>query len=300
MKRRIRNRNRRRRLAALALAPVALIATTTSLTLAAAQTGGAATLETSRGAVPHGERLTLRGSGAGVGPVAIEFQRAGGDRWSSVRAVDPDAAGEWRTRVRPRYSGSYRAIPTSRAATQAVEVRVRSQVRLGSRKYAVVGRKLRLSGRARPAAERAVTVRIAGEKLRTRANRKGRFSVKWRADKTGRFRPRAKAGGTELAAAGKDRGRRVTVYRPASASWYGPGLYGNRMACGGTLTPGTVGVAHKSLPCGTRVHLRHGKRTVTAPVVDRGPYAGDREYDLTAATKNKLGFGSTGTVLASK
>jgi rare lipoprotein A len=95
-------------------------------------------------------------------------------------------------------------------------------------------------------------------------------------------------------------GRRVTVYRAASASWYGPGLYGNRMACGGTLTPGTLGVAHKSLPCGTKVHLRHGKRTVTAPVVDRGPYVGDREYDLTARTKEKLGFGSTGTVLASK
>jgi rare lipoprotein A (peptidoglycan hydrolase) len=72
------------------------------------------------------------------------------------------------------------------------------------------------------------------------------------------------------------------------------------MACGGTLGPGTIGVAHKSLPCGTKVHLRKGSRTVTAPVVDRGPYAGNREYDLTAATKDKLGFGSTGTVLASK
>jgi rare lipoprotein A len=92
----------------------------------------------------------------------------------------------------------------------------------------------------------------------------------------------------------------VTVYRPASASWYGPGLYGNRMACGGTLSPGTLGVAHKSLPCGTKVHLRNGGRTVTAPVVDRGPYVGNREFDLTARTKEKLGFGSTGTVLASK
>lgn len=37
------------------------------------------------------------------------------------------------------------------------------------------------------------------------------------------------------------------------ASWYGPGLYGNRMACGGRLTTSTWGVAHKALPCGTRV-----------------------------------------------
>ena len=77
-----------------------------------------------------------------------------------------------------------------------------------------------------------------------------------------------------LAAAGSDRARRVNVYRPASASYYGPGLYGNRMACGGTLTPGTVGVAHKTLPCGTKVHLRYRGRTVTAPVIDRGPFVG--------------------------
>ena len=46
--------------------------------------------------------------------------------------------------------------------------------------------------------------------------------------------------------------------------------------------------------------LRHGNNTVTVPVVDRGPYAGNRVYDLTAATKRKLGFGSTGTVLSTK
>ena len=242
--------------------------------------------------MPHGERLTLRGTGAGPGPVAIEFQRAGGERWSAVRSIDPDAAGEFSTRVRPRYSGTYRAISSSRAASPPAPVRVRSRVKLDSRKYAVVGRSLRLTGRARPAAERPVTVRVGGRTLRTRANRKGRFSVAWRASRTGRFRPSVKVGGTKLAAAGSDRGRRVTVYRPASASWYGPGLYGNRMACGGTLGPGTVGVAHKTLPCGTKVHLRYGKRTVTAPVVDRGPFAGNREFDLTAATKSKLGFGS--------
>ena len=291
---------RRRRIAALTLAPVSLIATSTTLTIAAAQTGGTATLDSSRGSVPHGERLTLRGSGAGAGEVAIEFRRAGGERWSSVRSAAPDAAGEWSARVRPRYSGSYRAIPTSRAATTPVPVRVRSRVNIHSKRYTVVGRKLKISGRARPAAERPVTVRVGGKRLRTRANGKGRFAVAWRAGKTGRFRPTAKAAGTKLAGAGKDRGRRVTVYRPASASYYGPGLYGNRMACGGTLTPGTVGVAHKTLPCGTKVRLRHGSRTVTAPVVDRGPYAGNREFDLTAATKNKLGFGSTGTVLTSK
>jgi rare lipoprotein A len=80
-------------------------------------------------------------------------------------------------------------------------------------------------------------------------------------------------------------------------SWYGPGLYGNELSCGGRLTPGTLGVAHKTLPCGTRVTLRHGKRVVRVPVVDRGPYVGGREFDLTAATRARLGFGGVGSVL---
>jgi rare lipoprotein A (peptidoglycan hydrolase) len=39
---------------------------------------------------------------------------------------------------------------------------------------------------------------------------------------------------------------------------------------------------------------------VRVPVVDRGPYVGAREFDLTAATKARLGFGSTGTVLTTR
>ena len=56
--------------------------------------------------------------------------------------------------------------------------------------------------------------------------------------------------------------RRLNAYRSAQASYYGPGLYGNGVACGGTLTPGTLGVANKTLPCGTKVTLRyHGSKT---------------------------------------
>jgi hypothetical protein len=90
----------------------------------------------------------------------------------------------------------------------------------------------------------------------------------------------------------------VRVYRPAAASWYGPGLLGGRTACGGTLNSTTLGVAHRSLPCGTKVTFHYRGRTVTAKVVDRGPFVGGREWDLTPATKQKLGFGSTGTVWA--
>ena len=109
-----------------------------------------------------------------------------------------------------------------------------------------------------------------------------------------------KFAGDRLAAAAARSLRKVHVYRPGQASWYGPGLYGNALGCGGTLTPGKLGVANKRLPCGTRVTLRYRGRSVTVPVIDRGPYVGGREWDLTAATKARLGFGSTGTVWSTK
>jgi rare lipoprotein A (peptidoglycan hydrolase) len=93
---------------------------------------------------------------------------------------------------------------------------------------------------------------------------------------------------------------RLNVYRNALASWYGPGLYGGHLSCGGTLDAGDLGVAHKSLPCGTKVTLRHHGRVVRVPVIDRGPYAGAREYDLTEATAQRLGFKGHGSIQSTK
>ena len=84
-------------------------------------------------------------------------------------------------------------------------------------------------------------------------------------------------------------------YSYAQASWYGPGFYGNGMACGGTLTKTTMGVANKSLSCGTMITIC-SVRCARVPVVDRGPYIAGREFDLTGALKTYIGFGSTGTV----
>ena len=93
---------------------------------------------------------------------------------------------------------------------------------------------------------------------------------------------------------------RLNVYRWANASWYGPGLYGNRLGCGGTLGAGTVGVAHKSLPCGAKLMLRHRGRTLKVRVIDRGPYVGGREYDLTEATARTLRFRGHGPILTTR
>lgn len=83
-------------------------------------------------------------------------------------------------------------------------------------------------------------------------------------------------------------------HRDPNVSWFGPGFYGNRTACGQTLTETLQGVAHKSLPCGTLVTFRHAGIVVTVPVVDRGPYVAGRTWDLTGATCLALGHCYTG------
>jgi peptidoglycan hydrolase-like protein with peptidoglycan-binding domain len=85
----------------------------------------------------------------------------------------------------------------------------------------------------------------------------------------------------------------LALMRLRRATWYGPGLYGNRTACGGTLRRSTVGVAHRSLPCGTPVTFYHRGRFLTVSVIDRGPFARGVEWDLTAATAKALGMAAT-------
>jgi rare lipoprotein A len=155
---------------------------------------------------------------------------------------------------------------------------------------------VKLRGRVSPAGSRQVIVRVGGRKLHTRTQADGRYRVRWHAPGSGTYRARAKVVDSTV------RSHRMTVYafRPAEASYYGPGLYGNGVACGGTLSPGKLGVANKTLPCGSMVTLRYHGKTVTVPVIDRGPYSGNREYDLTAATRAKLGFPGVGTVLTNR
>jgi hypothetical protein len=192
---------------------------------------------------------------------------------------------------------------TATAAAASPVQRAKPRLRLtGRRLHVRSGRRAVVRGKLEPGKlGRLVNLQIRGKRRwvtidRARTGDEGRFvlRVRRRSTRSAPVRVRFAGDGTHRRAT--RRAGRLTVYRPALASWYGPGLYGNGMACGGTLTAGTVGVAHKSLPCGTKLTFRLGKRTVRARVVDRGPYVGAREFDLTAATKQRLGFGSTGTV----
>jgi len=66
--------------------------------------------------------------------------------------------------------------------------------------------------------------------------------------------------------------------------------YGGPLACGGRLARNQLGVAHKSAPCGSLITFRYKGRVVRVPVIDRGPYIAGREWDLTGATAELLGF----------
>jgi hypothetical protein len=82
------------------------------------------------------------------------------------------------------------------------------------------------------------------------------------------------------------------------ASWYGPGFFGERTACGTKLGRKTIGVAHRHLPCGTRVTLKYRGRYVRARVIDRGPYTRGVRWDLTQKTARKLHLTTTDTIRA--
>jgi rare lipoprotein A len=88
----------------------------------------------------------------------------------------------------------------------------------------------------------------------------------------------------------------VTVYRRSIATLYGPGFYGHRTACGVILRRRTIGVANRTLPCGTEVQVYYKGNVMTVPVIDRGPYAHHANWDLTMATGRALGMLGTETV----
>jgi rare lipoprotein A len=191
-------------------------------------------------------------------------------------------------------------------STAGPSARTALQPRIGVRHHRLdvrSGNRTAVLGRVQPGV-RGITVSLQVSRDgrwkpidRDRTDAAGRYRLRERVARTGSSGVRLRvAGGHGVAPAARRIGR-LNVYRAAYASWYGPGLYGNALACGGTLGGGTLGVAHRTLPCGTKVTLKRGRRSVRVPVVDRGPYVGGREYDLTAATAQRLGLHGHGTIL---
>jgi hypothetical protein len=145
---------------------------------------------------------------------------------------------------------------------------------------------------------------------RTLVGADGSFLAAWRTDRAGNVRLRAllRPRARRHTRAGRSRARvrtravtasaelGVTIYRRSRATWYGPGFFGKTTACGQTLTEDLQGVAHRSLPCGTNVSILYQGRTLVVPVIDRGPYAHDADWDLTRAAAQALGMQGTDAV----
>jgi rare lipoprotein A (peptidoglycan hydrolase) len=104
------------------------------------------------------------------------------------------------------------------------------------------------------------------------------------------------AASTETTAAGEAE-LSFAPFRYAGASWYGgTGMWGRSTACGQVLRPTTIGVANKTLPCGTPVKFVWHGHSIVAPVIDRGPYVKGRAWDLTAAAAEALEFEGVGRI----
>jgi rare lipoprotein A len=181
-------------------------------------------------------------------------------------------------------------------------------VDLGGRIGAMIGMPVTLSGNFPGGAGRAVAVQrqdprrgwvtVAG----ATAGPDGSFTAVWTLDRVGLFAMRAVLAGPGAiqASAAQTPLIAVTGYRPAKATFFGPGLFGNRTACGQRLSRSLRGIAHRSLPCGSIVELVYKGRVLRAPVVDRGPFARGIRYDLTQATARDLGFTTTDVIGAAQ
>lgn len=258
----------------------------------------------------------LRYSGSGVLAGHLEdwvagdevgLQRREGDSWKQVRSQVVDEQGAVRFRLNEmKTSRSFRLAyldPTTETETHSDPVQVRVGSRLTMRlssAHVLKGKTVTASGRLLPKARgRSVVIQQrVGDSWRWMGVARvydGQFALRFEAKHLGFHRIRAVFRGDDGNRRSQDK-TPLRVYGPARATWYGPGLYGNRTACGQTLGRGTLGVAHRWLPCGTKVAVLYRGRTIVVPVIDRGPYANHADWDLTQEAAERVGMYSTATI----
>jgi peptidoglycan lytic transglycosylase len=176
------------------------------------------------------------------------------------------------------------------------------QIAVATRAGAMLRKLARFRGSVAPAAAgQTVTIERFDDAAQawtavasTTVNADGTYLARWRTKAAGVFRVRAVLQSARQAvAASASPELAISVHRPAMATWYGPGFYGRKTACGVRMSRTLLGVAHKKLPCGTQVAVLYKGRRITVPVVDRGPFRPGTSYDLTAATAQALGFEHT-------
>lgn len=302
-------------LGAVSCATAVLAGPTTPPAQGATTTATAITVHLERPAVRYGDRIVATGrvTPAASGRAVVLEQRSG-KAWRAIASGSTVATGRYRLVARARRSGVLRvrvapsatvadvsaATLTAPLASPMRRLRVAARLTVSrSRTTVRVGSLLEVRGHARPAGSGRLVLlqrRARGHwttiaHSHTRGH--GAYVLRLRARSSFSAPLRVRTVGTRMLAAGARGAGRAVILRPALASWYRAGHF---LACGGVITGGTVGVAHKTLPCGTLVTIRYRGRQVRVPVVDRGPFVGGREFDLAPGTKAALHFGGVGTI----
>lgn len=292
-----------------ALVPLSLALVVATAGAAVAQEPRQPVLDSAPKDVGFRRGATVRGHLEGGMPgdeVALERRKPHGE-WRTIRTQMIDEEGRVEFRLADlRRTATYRLAytdPTTEltSTSETARIRVRPRLRFRLRPNDILkGRTVKLTGGLYPkvAAARSVVIhqKVSGEWrwVDKVSVKDGSFSADFKARRRGYRRIRVKFRGDEF---NTSRGARrvLRVYNRALATWYGPGFYGNRTACGKRLGTETLGVAHRSLPCGTKVAILYKGRTITVPVIDRGPYT-SADYDLTQETAERLGFKGTDTI----
>jgi peptidoglycan lytic transglycosylase len=261
----------------------------------------------------YGQSLVVTGrapAGLAGHRLVLEFRPRGKD-WGPAASTTAASDGRYRFRIRAERSGEARvsvadgtaattrsaATGTAPSAAAASTVQPVSVAGAFAGRWRAIhvnaGRVAVVRGTLRPGiAGRVVTLERPGRHVlaRTRTGAGGRFVAKYRTAGAGSTPLRLRFRGDGANAGAWSRAGVVNAYRQSYASWYEDG---GATACG---FHAHYGVAHRTLPCGTKVTIRYGGRSVVATVDDRGPFVGGRDWDLNGAVAGALGFGGTGAV----
>lgn len=291
---------------------------------AALQTKSAFTVSVSDRNPSWGKKVVVHGRAVGTATgraVVLQF-RTGSAAWRTIATDRIGAKGTYRfsTRIPSRGAVRVALAPTAGTAVLRAQgaastpaeitsgthvIRVHATLSLGTRKIAVsAGTQAIVAGHVNPhrAGRLVVAQRRSGNHwtrvASDRTDRTGAYRLTWRPTANGSVRIVA---GPDAVASGVTRSAgQVSVLRMRNAVASRYDDYGGPLACSnGTLGYNQLGVAHKTLPCGTKVTIRYHGRTVVAPVIDRGPFVAGREFDLTGATARALGFNGVGTIQVS-
>jgi hypothetical protein len=268
--------------------------------------------------VGYGDHVTVTGTtstGAAGQRIALEATQ-NGHSWREVATTTTGSSGRFRLRAKLYRSGLLRvaapatattaagALPTSSAGVQpsaSQQVTVRSELVVGTAPRSVLGSSpISVRGRLLPhiGGRKVVLEAGSGRGWRTVAHAhtrtSGRFTLRFDPSGLGSQRLRVRFAGDSASARTAAPAGRLTVYQQSVASWYNDA---GGTACG---FHAGMGVANKTLPCGTKVTFVYGGRRVTATVDDRGPFVAGRTWDLNQTTAAALGFGGVATVWSSR